>query len=234
MQARRSDLWTAVWAGYFRWLFTRRFAALWVDGELPAQGPLVLAGNHTSWWDGPLGMMYTALYSRHRGYVGMEWENLARYSMFRRAGCFGVARGEHATAVQAIHYAADLLANPEHAVWIFPQGRMRHLDERPLRFEGGLGLLARLRPGVPLVRVSFRYELRGEDRPEAFMRFDAPEPMEDDPAWLRLQEERLTTLLDRHREACARRETGRCVIAGATGVDRRWDRARALDDRRIA
>lgn len=237
LRARRSDpLLRWVFLPYFRWLFRRRYAGLYLTGELPTQGPVLVLANHTSWWDGPLGLLMTGLFSPLAGYMAMEAENLARYPAFRRAGCFGLDRASPARALGALAYAGELLRQPDAAVWLFPQGRMRHLDQRPLEFEGGLGLLGRYIGDVSVVSVSFRFEAAGEERPEAHVWVDTPRRV---PAagrgrgWVAEEEARLAELMDRHRAARVAGERGRPLIEGVAGVDRAWDRARALEDRQV-
>lgn len=249
LRARRSEpLVRWAFVPYFRWLFRKRFAALWVDGALPREGPVLVLANHTGWWDGPLALLLTALDSPLHGYVAMEATNLRRYGIFRRAGCFGLDRESPVRALGALTYAGELLHEPSSAVWIFPQGRMHHVDERPIGVEGGLAMLPRaLRPGATpgdearapaVVSVSFRYEAGGEDRPEAFVHIGPPRPFPADAhrsprAWLAAEEAALTATMDDHRARRIAGERGRCVIAGQAGVDRAWDAARALEDREV-
>lgn len=232
LRADRSDFWTDAWSAYFRWLFKRRFAALWVEGGLPQAGPVLLLGNHTSWWDGPLALLLTRMESPLRGYVGMEARNLRRYRMFRRAGCFGVDRESPPTAWAGLHYAAGLYRDGG-AVWVFPQGRMRHLDARPLGFERGIGVIARELGTVRTAPVSFRYEAGGEDRPEAYVAFGEVRETTWHRDWVAEEEARLEAHLDAHRDRRVAGERGRLVLTGSAGVDRTWDGVRGLEAREV-
>lgn len=232
LRAVRSDLWTDVWRTYFAWLFRRRFAGLYLEGRVPTEGPVLLLGNHTGWWDGPLALMLQRMRSPVPGYVGMEAANLLRYRMFRRAGCFGIDRASPLVAYAGLKYAAELYAGGN-AVWVFPQGVMRHLDARPLGFERGVGAIAKTLGRVRTVPVSFRYELHGEDRPDAHVRFGEVREAEYTPRWLADEEARLAALMDAHRDDRVRGVRGERVLGGAAGVDRAWDRVRRLEARGV-
>lgn len=104
------------------------------------------------------------------GYALMDAVNLRRLPFFALVGAVGVDRKSPVDGVRALRYAASLLsgagevhqqnssAAPSRLLWIFPQGEERASTMRPLGFEGGAALLAKLVPSARVVPVSFRYE----------------------------------------------------------------------------
>jgi len=233
LRHRRTDLGVQLLSAGFAWMFRRRFAGLWLTGQLPSEGPVLIIANHTSWWDGPLGLLLQGRLTPLHGRMAMDAENLVRYPVFRWGGVFGLDRVAPRRALAGLRYAAAELEDPRCALWVFPQGRMRHLDARPLGFERGIGVLARHRPGVPCVPVSFRYEAGGEERSEAHVHVGTAFPTRASPDWVTEAEARLSATMDAHRDARVRGERGVEVLSGGGGMDRWWDRLRGRAPRTI-
>ena len=132
---------------------------VWVRGALPA-GAAIIAPNHHSWWDGyVLHSLCHAL--RHRFRVLMTGRQLAAFPYLRRIGALPDA---------AIRPA---LREAQTGAWVvvFAEGLVRPAG--PLgALQPGAGWLAR-RAGVPLVPVALRVVMRGQQQPEAYLRFGA-------------------------------------------------------------
>ncbi|WP_425146148.1 lysophospholipid acyltransferase family protein [Deinococcus sp.] len=138
----------------------RGLRGVWVRGSLP-QGGAVLAPSHQSWWDGyvlydlcrTLGQPYTVL---------MTARQLARFAFLRRLGA--VSQREVRPALRAAQSGAWVV--------VFAEGELRPAGALgPL--QPGAGWLAR-RAGVPLVPLALRVVLRGQQQPEAYLRFCPP------------------------------------------------------------
>ena len=148
----------------FRTLIRRavrsRLHGVWLRGQIPAGGA-VLGVNHHSWWDGyVIGEVCWSVGTRP--YVLMDDANLDRLPFFRNLGVLGAHELRKATRLAR---AGDL-------VWVFPEGALCPpsglCDLKP-----GAAWLARA-AGVPLVPVALRVVLRGQEFPEAFVRFGRP------------------------------------------------------------
>ena len=130
---------------------------VWLRGQLPTGGA-ILAPTHHSWWDGyvlyelcaALGQPYTVL---------MTARQLANFTFLRRLGA--VADTQVRPALRA--------AKNGHWVVVFAEGALRPAGQLgPLH--PGAGWLARS-AGVPLVPVALRVVMRGQQQPEAYLRF---------------------------------------------------------------
>jgi 1-acyl-sn-glycerol-3-phosphate acyltransferase len=145
----------------------RAFDGVYVSGLAEARrvvdgGPVIFAANHVSWWDA----FAVVLLDRALGATShclMEAQNLARLPFFGWIGAVPIHRDDPRAAVADLRAAARLLAGPGDALWIFPQGRHRPAHLRPLGFERGVSLLAKM-SGRPVVPVSITYGFR--ERPE--------------------------------------------------------------------
>jgi 1-acyl-sn-glycerol-3-phosphate acyltransferase len=164
------------------WALVR--AALWshfdrvwlrVEGPRPhpADGPLIIYLNHPSWWDGYMAFILSrmVLGDQFQGYLMMEEQELRRYRFFTWSGCFSVDRHDARSAARSVAYISRLLAERRgRALVIFPQGEITPNDRRPIVTFAGAAHIARRAGGATLWPVALRYEFRGEQRPEAFIR----------------------------------------------------------------
>lgn len=164
------------YARYGRRLLRRAFARVHVGGaDWPApDGPTIAFLNHGAWWDPIVTLYLSHDLFRRDGYGIMQGAQLVRYPFFRRIGCFGATTDAFEDARAVAAYAGDVLATGERrTLWLFPQGEL--LPARAaLRFRSGLARISRAAAGVPLVPVALRYELRGAQRPELFVRVGEP------------------------------------------------------------
>jgi 1-acyl-sn-glycerol-3-phosphate acyltransferase len=207
--ARKQRWFNAWFAGHARSRIQGAFGAVLVRGAaaaraLAAEAPLILVANHTSWWD-PLVILHA---SQHLlgvdGYAMMAAENLRKLPFFALVGAFGVDLERPADGTAAIRYAARLLDGAGRALWIFPQGRERPSDERPLGFRAGSAQIARVARNARVVPVAIRYEHAGEERPRLYVAFGEPVAAHRDPeAGRAAQELAVTAELDRIHRALA-------------------------------
>lgn len=201
----------------------------------PIDMPVIVFGNHSSWWDAHLPMTANEERWRRNGYVMMEDTQLARYGFFRYCGAFGVNRRDGRSAMQSVNYAVERLTEaPNRLLLIFPQGEIRANDARPLKFFAGAGhVVRRAAPITPVALVPFvlRYEFIGEQKPDAFMRVGVPAVVQgqvDAKTITAQMEATLTDELDRLREdVVAYRLAGfEALVAGNWSINRVWDAVR--------
>lgn len=201
----------------------------------PIDMPVIVYGNHSSWWDAHLPMTANETRWHRDGYVMMEDTQLSRYGFFRYCGAFSVSRSDGRSAMQSVAYAVERLTEaPNRLLLIFPQGEIRANDVRPLQFYAGVGhIVKRVAPATPVALVPFalRYEFIGEQKPEAFMRVGVPAVVQgqvDAKAVTAQMETMLTDELDRLRDdVVAYRFDGfETLVAGAWSINRIWDAVR--------
>lgn len=153
-----------------------RAAGLEVIEQAKKRGPILFVSNHTSWWDPMVTMMLAVDHFDLDGYAMMDAKNLRELGFFARAGAFGVDPNDARDGVRAIRYAAKLLDRPGRAVWIYPQGSERPIDERPLDFQPGAAAVARAVDDVSVIPIAVHYRFGGTEYPE--MRIAVGEPIE--------------------------------------------------------
>lgn len=169
---------------YNRGYLRRHFHALRLSrAERPQRAelagePLVIYLNHPSWWD-PLVALFLAgeLFGDRRSYGPMEGEAVERYGFFRHLGFFGVDRTSTAGARRFLETATALLARPDTALWITPEGRFTDPRERPVRLEPGLAHLARRLDRGVFLPLAVELPFWEERTPELLLRFGEPRPV---------------------------------------------------------
>lgn len=137
--------------------------------------PIIFCMTHSGWFDGHIAAVLNKRVFKHDAYLMMEEPNLARYFFFTWAGVFGIDRDHPRNALASIHYISDILkSGPNKALWMFPQGIMRHPDARPIKAFGGAANIARRVDGCYIVPVAIRYDFTVDQAPGAFVRIGPP------------------------------------------------------------
>jgi 1-acyl-sn-glycerol-3-phosphate acyltransferase len=237
-----------VLAGYFTRRAAQRFArvdvrglenlAAWsaTAGNPPASGvPLLLAANHSSWWDAVLPIVISLRTLGQDAYGMMDEQQLRRYSFFARAGIFSVDRSSPRSAMATLEYAATLLRGTPRVLWMFPQGMIVPNDRRPIQCETGIARLARMIGECAIVPVAIRYEVGREERPIACASIGRPTHIHGgETTGVRelthgIEAMMETELDDLRATMLAEHYAGfSTILAGRSSVNARWDRARRL------
>lgn len=222
------------------------FAHVWVQhqGALPqpSRGALLVYINHSAWWDLYMTAIidYEILRRRFDSYGMMEERQLRRYRFFTWMGAFSVHRQDRQEARRALHYISNVLAARRgRSLFLFPQGSILPNDQRPIRAYPGIARIAQrvVEQGMPvqLLPITLRYEFRGEQRPDLFVRVGpvatlAAHSAVDIPALTQQIAEQLTDSLDELRAQVVADDLRRfaLLLRGREGIDRVFDRVLKL------
>lgn len=235
--AARNPLGAAlVYYGLMRGSLERHFNAVYLKALAPLPttvgGPVIFYLNHPSWWDGHMCALIERVVfkSQIEGYLMMAEPQLRRYRFFSWMGAFSVNRHDPADALNSVAYVAALLReDPRRCCFIFPQGNITPNDRRPLKTYPGVARIAQGVGAVTLCPVALRYEQRGEERPDAFVRLGPSTRVDgvDDVVELSRQvAERLTAAADALRDEVIGEQLDdyQLLLRGRTGVNRVFDR----------
>lgn len=172
MDSRFSPLAVRAFEAVFRpWRDLRvRTLLCGLPAELPRDVPLLIAANHTSWWDPfTLREMQRILRPASPLFVVMLERELARRPFFRRMGVHGIQPGDGGSLRRCIRQLRKHLdARPDGAVVFFPQGRIWPSFRRPLGFHPGVGLLARELAPLCVLPVALHVEPLNATRSTTF------------------------------------------------------------------
>ncbi len=154
--------------------FRRHFRAVMAQGVETLQehkGPLIVFGNHSSWWDPMLIVLLGDLLLPHRKhYAPIDARALERYPILRKLGIFPVEMASPRGAAQFLRTATAILRDGG-VLWLTPQGRFADPREFPLAFKPGLAALAQRMPEVPLLPLAVEYTFWDERLPETLLHF---------------------------------------------------------------
>ena len=137
-------------------------------------GPIIIYGNHSSWWDPMLVILLGELLLPERQHFApMDQRALDQYPILKKLGIFPV---EMATSRGAVRFLAtsETILKEGGVLWLTPQGRFADPREFPLAFKPGLSALALRLPEVPLVPLAIEYTFWDERLPETLLHFGAP------------------------------------------------------------
>jgi len=166
--------------GYFR----RHFHAVRIGGAERFSGlqdapePLVVYGNHGSWWD-PMVAFYLAdrLMRGRSHFAPMDADALERYKILGQVGVFPVEMKTGRGAVQFLR-TGEAIVRSGGVLWITPQGKFVDVRVRPLEFMPGLATLAvRIAQQTGACRalpLAVEYTYWNERLPECLMLVEEP------------------------------------------------------------
>lgn len=230
----------ALFSQYTRRYLQRNFHAVYRMGELSGSDlsediPLVVALNHSSWWDVLFGLLAAEDFFTREWYGVMDARQLERYRFFAKLGMIGVDRSGLEGAKEFLAYSEKLLKNQPRSLWLTPQGEMLSNLRRPIKFQPGIGHLAEKLGDFYFTTIVFHYEFWNEKRPEAFLSLSAVERVHvgadfNRREFVRTQERRMERQLDALLQAAQSRDASRFIplLRGATGISATYDFIRAV------
>jgi len=233
----------AVWAfgWYLRWFFYRRFNAVRLSRSGQPQNiegrPLIIYGNHPSWWDPALYILLAVkLFPQRRGYGPMDAKALGNYGVFERMGVFGIALDSPRGAANFLFTSLRVLSDPASMLWVTAEGTFADTRRRPLQLRPGIAHLARRVPGAIILPLAVEYPFWNESRPEALVRFGDPIAAgahRSVAEWTSHLEDELTRAMDALAAESMQREPRlfHTLLRGGAGVGGIYDlyrRSRAL------
>jgi len=177
--AKRSNTLFWLFGWYLHWYFWRRFHAVRVSRSglprAPAGRPVIIYGNHPSWWDPALYILLSnKLFPGRPGFGPMDAKALGKYGVLEKMGVFAVEQDSPRGAAHFLTTSQRVLADPANTLWITAEGHFTDPRLRPLRLRPGLAHLARRIPGAIILPLAVEYGFWNESNPEALARFGDP------------------------------------------------------------
>lgn len=229
-------------AAYGERYVRKHFHALRVLRPPPplSSAPLVVFLNHASWWD-PMAclVLRNRFFMQRDSFAPIDADALLKYPFFRKLGFFPVEQHTARGAVEFLRGSAAVLARPNAALWVTPQGRFADVRERPVIFRSGLAHLATRVRHATFLPLAVEYPFWEERRPEICVNFGEPLLLTEsslgagrDELSGTIFEERLRAAQDELAAAVIRRDVSAFRVldrapGGVGGVYDWWRRGRA-------
>ncbi len=123
---------------YVIWKMKRSFHLVSFKGEIQDKNrPVLVIGNHVSWWDGIWALHFNRHYFNRKFYFMMQEEQLRKNCFFQYTGGFSV-RKKSKSVVESLNYAAELLSDKNNMVLLFPTGKIQSMHQNEFIFEKGV------------------------------------------------------------------------------------------------
>ena len=203
------------------------------------EAPLVIYGNHASWWDPMVALAVRPLFFPNReAYAPIDADMLERYGIFNSLGFFGVERDSLRGVAKFLDHAEAILRRPNALLFLTPQGRFADVRERPLSFQRGIAHLAERIPSALFLPLATEIAYWEESKPEILIHAGRPvspesQPQREREALLGELEGALERAMDELAAASIARDPAafRDVFAGSAGVGGLYDFWRTIKAR---
>ncbi|MBP6977169.1 MAG: lysophospholipid acyltransferase family protein [Bacteroidales bacterium] len=153
IRAQHTLFHTSFFRLYTQWMIRHHFSSVTIKSDLTIRDlPVLLIGNHFSWWDGFIANYLNCKIFKRDFYIMMLEEQLKQRMFLSRAGAFSIAKGKR-SMVETISYAADILQNKNNLLVLYPQGKFQSIHDQPIVFEKGYFIILKkaLESGFQLV-----------------------------------------------------------------------------------
>jgi len=140
---------------YCRFMIHWHFREVIIKGDIPERDkPILLIGNHFSWWDGFFANYLNCKIFHRRFHVMMLEEQLKKHMFLNKAGAYSIRQHTH-SVIESLKYTRELLSDPANLVTIYPQGEIRSMFHYPVQFEKGITkILSGMEDKVQIVFIS--------------------------------------------------------------------------------
>jgi len=127
------------------------FSKVTINSNIKVQPlPVLLIGNHSTWWDGFFGAYLNIKIFRKIIYVMMLEEQLIHRKFLNKAGAYSIQKGAR-SMIETINYSKNILNNKNNLLLMFPQGEIQSSYTYPLKFEKGIMQLIKTEHPIQLV-----------------------------------------------------------------------------------
>lgn len=164
IKARHTWWFELIFYPYLRAILRKNFRSIAVHGGCSTNGPILMVGNHSSWWDGF--WVWHLVHDRwqKRLFTMMLEEQLSRHSFLSLIGGFSIKRGSR-SVVESLSYASDLLNDAKNVVLLFPQGGIQSSYNHHIKFEKGIARILEQSTDAGLVGVVMLTDYCSSKRP---------------------------------------------------------------------
>ncbi|MBN1388577.1 MAG: 1-acyl-sn-glycerol-3-phosphate acyltransferase [Bacteroidales bacterium] len=138
IRARHTRFHTAFFRFYSRYLMKNNFRSVsFIDDPGPTDRPLLIIGNHFSWYDGFFMNYYNNEVLKKKFHVMMLEEQLKGRVFLNKTGAFSINPGTR-DIMESLNYSAEILNDPFNMLLMYPTGEIQSSYISSFRFMKGL------------------------------------------------------------------------------------------------
>jgi 1-acyl-sn-glycerol-3-phosphate acyltransferase len=138
IKAQHSEWVEKLMDGYLYLAYRFHFSRMEIVGKFVDQGlPLLVIGNHISWWDGFWIRSLNKKVLGRRFHVMMLENQLRGNRFLRRMGAFSIKPGSR-SILESLTYASELMKDPKNLLLYFPQGKIESQYQHRFVFKKGI------------------------------------------------------------------------------------------------
>ncbi|MFP3861072.1 MAG: lysophospholipid acyltransferase family protein [Bacteroidales bacterium] len=123
---------------YSRFMLSNHFRRIIINGSYTEKNrPVMLIGNHFSWWDGFIANYLNMVVFKKRFHIMMLEEQLKPRMFLNKAGAYSIKKNTR-DVVNTLNYTVELMKDKNNIVVMYPQGSIQSVYHYPLEFEKGV------------------------------------------------------------------------------------------------
>lgn len=147
----------------------------WQPQSLAADQPLIVYGNHPGWWDPLIAhFINRACFTPRQFYAPIDASALRKYRVFAKLGFYGIDLSTYSGAADFLKQSQAILAAPQTAIWLTPEGRFVDCRDHSAELMPGLSHLCFKMKAGHVVAMALEYSFLQERKPECLVRFSDP------------------------------------------------------------
>lgn len=144
------------------------------ENKINKSTPLILAGNHSSWYDAVLPVVISFSDYKFDAYAMMEDLQIIKYKFFSKIGCFSINLKNSKSAAISLRYTINLLNNKKRVLWIYPQGKIVNQEIRPIVCSKGISqIISSLEKSI-FIPFAIRIDYNENEYPDIIIKFGNP------------------------------------------------------------
>jgi len=141
--ARHNAFYVSFFNYYSRWMIHSHFRKTKILNQVKAENlPVLMIGNHFSWWDGFIADYINQSVFRKRLHIMMLEEQLKPRMFLNKAGAYSIKKGSR-DALTTLNYTAGLMEDAGNLAVVYPQGEFESIYRHPVTFDKGIEVIGR-------------------------------------------------------------------------------------------
>jgi len=168
--------------GFLRPFLKRHFHAIAIErrsrceSSLDESGPLIVYGNHPSWWDPLIAhFLNRTLFPDRQFYAPIDADALEQYRVFGKLGFYGVRMNTASGAAAFLKQSTAILeTGGDTSIWMTPEGRFADVRDHSAELMPGLAHLCKRMSAGNVIPLAIEYVHWDERLPVCLASMGAP------------------------------------------------------------